>query len=443
MNDDVCALVPGDKSVGIRAMLLALVAAGPSTLRGVADCRITSTTIEALRTLGAVVDVTTHPHRGLCAGGLDLTITPPTAIAVATTIDCGGSATLARLLSGLLAGCNIATTLIGSEMLSRRPMTRVAAPLASFFGREVLRLRDGHLPAQIITGPAPGGDDVVRPGDSAQVRSAIILAAIGAKQSVTLWSARPGRRHTEQLLRRLGVDVVDSDPGTDGRLRQTVVPAIAALPPIDLDVPGDPSAAAFFEALAALTRRRPLVVAGVIDDDERNGLRRVLLRMRSVDGLRGVVVAAAEIPDLVDEIPILAAVCAGASTPSTLHGLAELRVKESDRLARIIDLLAAFGVRADAVDDDLVITPGPWSAPTAAIVTDHDHRIGMTALVMAAVLDVEVELDDPGCVDESWRGFAGVDGQLAAVGRALRQPTTAVVTTLEDPRVTSALPDRG
>ena len=90
-----------------------------------------------------------------------------------------------------------------------------------------------------------------------------------------------------------------------------------------------------------------------------------------------------------------------------------------------------------------MITPGPWSAPTAAIVTDHDHRIGMTALVMAAVLDVEVELDDPGCVDESWRGFAGVDGQLAAVGRALRQPTTAVVTTLEDPRVTSALPDRG
>jgi len=436
--DVVVALVPGDKSVGIRALLLALLATGPSQVRGLADSHITSTTITALRTLGAEVVVRTRPSRGVVAGAVDVTITPPRTLRAGTTIDCRGSATLARLLLGLLVGRNVEATVVGSEMLSRRPMARVAAPLAAFFGRPVVALTNGCLPAQIITGDVHRvGDDVIRPGDSAQVRSAVMFAAVAAGRALTLWSNRPGRRHTEQLLRWLNVDVVDDD-ALDGRPRRTSLSAVAAVPPIHLDVPGDPSAAAFLEGLAALRGAAELDIVGLLDDEERTGFRRALGRMRKAGGLRGIVVDKDAIADLVDEVPILAAVCAAASSPSTLRGLTELRVKESDRLARIVDLLTAFGVRATVnSDDDLHIVPGPWAAPTAPICTDHDHRLAMTALVMATHAGVAVTLDDDLCVDDSWAGFAGVDGQLAAVAEALGVPSSSRGAS----RVTSAFPD--
>lgn len=411
--DVVVALVPGDKSVGIRALVMALLAREPSHLRGLADCRITTTTIAAIRALGATVDVRVRPQQGVVAGAIDVTITPPTELTADVVIDCAGSATLARLLLGLLAGRNVAATITGSAMLCRRPMARVAVPLSRLFGREVVALTEGRLPARIVTGDVDRvGDDVILPGDSAQVRTAVMLAAVAAGRAVTLWSARPGRRHTEQLLRWQGVDVIDDDVDDAGRPRRTRIPAVTTLPALQLDVPGDPSAAAFLDAYAALTQRRRLDIVGLLDDEERTGLRRALARMRKGGGLRGIIVDAAEIPDLVDEVPILAAVCAGASSPSRLRGLAELRVKESDRLARIIDLLNAFGVDAVLDDDDLQIFPGPWRAPSAPVRTDHDHRLAMTALVMGAVADVPVTLDDDACVDDSWAGFAA---QLAAV----------------------------
>jgi 3-phosphoshikimate 1-carboxyvinyltransferase len=426
MNDVVTVSVPGDKSVGIRALLLALLADGSSNIRGLADSRITSATIDALRTLGAVVDVTTHPTCGLVAGGVDVAITPPHRLRQGTTIDCGGSATLARLLLGLLSGANIEANVVGSEMLSRRPMTRVATPLQALFGEPVIATTAGHLPARIVHGSRVAvGDDVVRPGDSAQVRSAVMLAALAAKRPVTLWSTRPGRRHTEQLLRWLGLSVVDDDADPqdrEARPRRTTIAGGQHVPAINLDVPGDPSQAAFLDALAVLSRGRSIDVVGVLDDIERTGMSRVLRRMQRDGGLRGVTVDAHDVPDLIDEVPILAAVCAGASSSSTLHGLDELRVKESDRLARIVDLLTAFGVRTVVDGDSLTIEPGPWTAPTSPICTDHDHRVGMTALVMARVLGVDVELDDPDCVKESWAGFVGDNGQLAAAALAVGLP---------------------
>ena len=438
----VVVLVPGDKSVGIRALLLALLANGPSHLRGLADSHITSTTIAALRTLGADVAVRTRPCRGVVAGAVDVTITPPLTLRAGTTIDCRGSATLARLLLGLLVGKNVEATVVGSEMLSRRPMARVADPLGFFFGRRVVALTNGCLPARIITGDVHGvGDDVIRPGDSAQVRSAVMFAAIAAGRPLTLWSQRPGRRHTEQLLRWLGVAVIDDDDDGAGRTRRTSLPAVVAVPAIHLDVPGDLSAAAFLDGLAALRGAAELDIVGLLDDEERNGFRRALARMREGGGLRGIVVHKDAVADLVDEVPILAAVCAAASSPSTLMGLTELRVKESDRLARIVDLLTAFGVSATINDDDdLHIEPGPWTEPVEPIRTDHDHRLAMTALVMAAHAGVAVTLDDDACVDDSWAGFAGVDGQLAAVATALGVPSSSSSRGVS--RVTSAFSDR-
>jgi 3-phosphoshikimate 1-carboxyvinyltransferase len=435
-HDAVVIDVPGDKSWSIRALLLTLLADGPSAVRRVPPGRITTHTLGALRGLGATVDVEAGD------GGLTVRVQPPVAVRAGVVVDCGGSATLARLLLGLLAGKGVEATVVGSTMLSRRPMGRVAAPLAHFFGRDVIATTEGRLPARVLAGPPPPAGVVVEPGDSAQVRASVMLAALAARQPVTLWSALPGRRHTEQLLRRLGSVVVDDDVGPHGRARRTQLRP-APVRAFDLTLPRDPSQAAFLQVLA-VGGRRPLAVVDVIVDAERAGLLEVMrtagidVAMSHVveqDGLRTATVVvgpgvpgpltlpAGLVPDLVDEVPVLAALCARASGPCNLQGLAELRVKESDRLARIADLLRTFGIPVD-VDSDgasLVVGPAAPRAPASPIVTDHDHRIGMTAHVLArlgrAPDDVlPFTLDDDGCVDESWPGFVDV---VSAAHRAL------------------------
>jgi 3-phosphoshikimate 1-carboxyvinyltransferase len=459
MSDTVVVQVPGDKSWSIRALLLALLAHGPCVVRGVPRARITDATLEALRVLGArvEVDVSDDIHEGALppggswvkktspAAGLTVQVTPPRQLRDDVVVDCGGSATLARLLCGLLAGRGVAATIVGSAMLSRRPMRRVADPLAQWWGREVLATTEGRLPVRVLPGPPPPSHDVaLHPGDSAQVRSAVLIAALASQRPVTLWSERPGRRHTEQISRRLGSVVVEDDVGPHGRCRRTrLQPAPVTV--FDLTVPADPSAAAFVQVLAARSPGR-VSIPGLIVDVERAGLLEVFRRagvlvelddVIECDGLctatvtvgpgRGVAappplhVEADLVPDLIDEVPALAAWCAGASTPSTLCGLAELRVKESDRLARLVELLGAFGVSAIGNGDQLQVVPRPPQPPSGVIVTDHDHRIGMTAHVLARLGrspsdTLPVVLDDEACIEESWPGFVTA---LAAAQRAL------------------------
>lgn len=434
---DVVVDVPGDKSWSIRALLLTLLADGPSTVRRVPPGRITAHTLDALRSLGAVVDVDVEP------GNLTVRVGPPAAVRAGVVVDCGGSATLARLLLGLLAGLGVEATIVGSPMLSRRPMERVAAPLARLFGRDVIATTDGRLPARILPGPPPPANVVVEPGDSAQVRAALMLAALAARRSLTLWSALPGRRHTEQLLRRLGNVVVDDDVGPHGRARRTRLEP-APVRAFDLTLPRDPSQAAFLQVLAVYSPGA-LTIHDVIVDAERAGLLELMgpagadiaiTDLVERDGLRtGTVVVgpglstsitlpSALVPDLVDEVPVLAALCARAADPCRLEGLAELRVKESDRLARIVDLLRAFAIPVDVDGDDLVITPATPRTPTVPIVTDHDHRLGMSAHVLARLGrapddTLPITLDDDGCVDESWPGFVDV---VTATHRALWTP---------------------
>ena len=449
----VTATVPGDKSIAIRALLLALLADGRSCIDNVPDSRISDVTIRALRTLGADVTVTrVAPGRAVDSGSLTVVVVPPARLAQQTTIDCGGSATLVRLLMGLLAGAGVDAVLTGSVMLSRRPMGRVSEPLRTLFGRHVVVTTDGHLPVRLQRGAGPQPDCVITPGDSAQVRAAVMLAAVAAAVPVTLWSSHPGRRHTEQLLARLGCGVIDDDVDADsGRARRTRLHPVP-VGGFSYTVPADPSAAAFLQALSTTGRTgATLRIEHLVIDAERRGFIDVLARMGArVDidnavaahGLRtatvttgagllgGVDVSAREVPELVDEVPILAALCTRGMAPSTLRGLAELRVKESDRLARIIDLLQAFGATAAMIDDDsLQVTPGPARRPDRIIQTDHDHRIAMTAAVLAAMqqgdgddVSEAVVLDDADCADESWPGFVA---QLAAVRAALMDPPTS------------------
>jgi 3-phosphoshikimate 1-carboxyvinyltransferase len=260
-----------------------------------------------------------------------------------------------------------------------------------------------------------------------------------------LWSALPGRRHTEQILRRLGSTVVDDDVGPHGRPRRTRLVS-GPVRAFDVTLPRDPSQAAFLQVLATASPGR-LAITDVIVDAERIGLIALmgnagldiaLTDALEQDGLRTATVVvgpgtpgpitlvATAVPDLVDEVPVLAALCARASAPCHLRGLAELRVKESDRLARITDLLRSFAVPVD-VDSDgdgLVVSPATPRAPATPIVTDHDHRIGMTAHVLARLgrppdRTLPITLDDDGCVDESWPGFVDV---VTAAHRALWTP---------------------
>ncbi|MDP2345681.1 MAG: hypothetical protein Q8O67_32360 [Deltaproteobacteria bacterium] len=422
--------IPGDKSTSTRALLLSLLADGRCTVDNVPLSRTTDHVLAVLRQLGAEVDVV----------GTSVTVSPPPAIPSGQTIDCGGSATLARILMGLLAGANVDAVVDGSEMLRRRPMERVRKPLNDYFGREVLSLQDGKLPARLHAGPPPTTTTAIECMESAQVRSALCFAAMAAGLPFPVTgTTSKARRALEHLCSEIGISSADPH-----------------VPPFHAMTPNDPSAEAFPLALA-VALGRGLVVDGppYRGGFDRSGFHLAVVKMGASFGpgfrgapapgrltdefapgyvpantrlsprsgpLTGIVLAADPVPEaslsagrhvytlglwtLIDEIPILAALCALASTPSRLCGLAELRVKESDRVSRTAEMLQAFGAAVVEEGDDLVIEPSQLRAPTQAIRTDHDHRIAMTALTLGRILDVDVELDDEDCVDESWRGFA-------------------------------------
>ena len=438
-NLDVSISVPGDKSTSTRALLLALLAEGQSSVDNVPLGRTTDRVVAVLRQLGAKVDVV----------NTRVTVVPPAQLPSGATLDCGGSATLARILIGLLAGANVDAVVDGSAMLRRRPMDAVRNALAHYFGRDVVSLCDGCLPARIHRGAPPTSTETLTMLGSAQIRSALCFASITARRPFPITGVTSSaRRSFENLCAQIGLD-----------------PTSARVPVFDVTTPSDPSAEAFPIA-AALALGRGLVVDGTpypgldrmgfqfairkmgaeLSPDRRGATSvsdlmpantRLLPRTRP---LTGIVVAAdpvvpphglrpnAHVYDeglwmLMDEIPVLAALCALATTPSRLCGLAALRVKESDRISRTAQMLQAFGAAVVEEGDDLLIEPATLHAPRVPIRTDHDHRIAMTALTLARILDVGVELDDEDCVDESWRGFqAFIDDTVARLREQSLQP---------------------
>jgi len=452
--------LPGDKSIATRALLLALFADGPCVIAGAPPSRTTTRVCEVLRRLGADVVVADNRSHDVdrfdgSASGLRIEVRPPRRLTSGAVLECGGSATLARIVIGLVAGAGIDATVDGSAMLRQRPMARVADPLNTWFGRPVVTLHEGHLPARIHGGAAPIAAPLAAPlvdvVASAQVRSALTFAAIAAGRPFPLQENREGRwrQHLEELCHALGI--------------YAAAPLVRRF---HWRVVGDPSAAAFPLAAVAAFAGPPRRVAftGLYTGRGRTGLVRCLAAMGAdvvvkaggagdgddgddgdggdggsvviVSGrpLRGIELAPDPIPagaltagphvlcgelwGLIDEIPVLAMLCALATTPSRLSGLRELRVKESDRVARTAEMLQAFGAAVVEAGDDLVIEPAPLRRPTTVIRTDHDHRIAMTALTLGKILGVAVELDDDSCVDESWPGFAAF---LDDVDRRLRK----------------------
>ncbi len=385
---------PGEKSISHRSLLLAALAEGTSVVHGLSDGADVACTLEAVAAMG--VEVERRPDGAVVLHGGRSRLRAP-----AGPIDCGNSGTAMRLLAGFVAGFEWETVLTGDDSLSRRPMDRVAEPL-ELMGATVSGSGERCLPPLRVRGAALRGIDWTSKVASAQVKSAILLAGLDATGPTTVREAVTTRTHTEEMLVEAGADLT-VEPWGEGRV-VTVHPS--ALRPVDRTVPGDPSAAAFFVVAGCVVPQSVVDVREVYSGPARLGFATVVRGMGGqvtfmLDGdlaapgrttaitaqagpLRGTEVAAAEIPSL-DEIPILAVAAAAAEGVTVFHDVGELRVKEVDRLAAVVDLVTAFGGQAEASGDTLRITGiGPRQRLHGAHFDSRgDHRMAMAAAVAA------------------------------------------------------------
>ncbi len=378
--------VPGDKSISHRALLLAALAEGTSTITGLSDGDDVERTAGAVEALGATVDRTDGI---VSVAGGRARLRPPI-----DTIDLGNSGTGMRLLTGVVATLPGTTRLTGDASLRSRPMDRVAEPLGRM-GATVEGAGPNCLPPLSVAGGTLHGIDYTPPMASAQVKSAVLLAGLDAVGETVLREPVATRAHTEEMLAAAGADLTVERAGT-GRVirvrRSTLSPGRFA-------VPGDPSQAAFWVVAGLVVPGSRVTVTGVHLGVERTGFLAVLDRMGAgitvvEDGtdtgsltaewapLIGTTVDAAEIPSL-DEVPVLAVAAAVAEGPTRFREVGELRVKESDRLEGTAELVRAFGGRASVEGDDLLVVGGARLVP-GQVDARGDHRMAMAAAVAGA-----------------------------------------------------------
>lgn len=410
--------VPGDKSISHRALMLSVLAEGTSVLRGILCSADIESTAAVLRLLGADIaplsDELTVEGVGL--GGMRA---PP------SDLDCGNSGTTARLVAGIVAGQPIRARFTGDSSLSARPMKRIADPLAAMGA--TLSFENGDGLPMTVGGAQLHGVDWDTGAASAQVKSAILLAALVSRVEVTVRETARSRDHTERMLTALGAQV-----HSQGAITHMAPPS--ALRPLAFAVPRDPSSASFFIALATLADEGELLLPGVCTNATRGGFISALARMGgSIDlenpsselgediatlrvrpaSLRALQIVAADVPSLIDELPMLACVAAGVGVALEIHGAAELRLKESDRIRAIVENLRRVGAVAEERADGLVVREGRKKL-SGRILTRGDHRIAMAFGVLARVPGNEITVDDPGCVAVSYPGFwADLDRAVA------------------------------
>ena len=401
--------VPGDKSISHRALMLGGIAHGTTRISGFLDSADCRATLEALRTLGVQIErpgagevlITGAGFRGLRAS--------------AAPLDMGNAGTAMRLFMGLLAGQPFDSTLIGDASLMRRPMERVATPLR-LMGAQ-LDTQDGHPPVHIHGGAALRAIDYTLPMASAQVKSAILLAALRANGHTRVSEPAPTRDHTERMLQGFGVQLERSGATVAMRGGQT-------LRGTAVNVPGDISSAAFFIVAGCLAAPAGLTLRGVGVNPTRTGLIDMLrlmgaqidIRPQQSAGpepiaditvhaapLRGVVIPPHLVPLAIDELPVffIAAACATGETVVT--GAAELRVKESDRLAVMASGLEAVGVRCELLSDGIRIQGGGLRG--GRVNSHGDHRIAMAFAIASVRAGAAIEIDDVANVGTSFPGF--------------------------------------
>jgi 3-phosphoshikimate 1-carboxyvinyltransferase len=411
--------VPGDKSISHRAVMFNAAGEGDARVTGLASGRDVASTMGAMRALGAVVEKTGDGAVRIRGRAMRFERRPG-------EIDCENSGTTMRLLAGLLAGQDgLEATLVGDASLSKRPMKRVAAPLALLGG--VLETTDGHAPL-LIRGRTLSPATISLEVASAQVKSAVLLAGLQAAGMTTVVEPVTTRDHTEKLLAAMGVPVAVD--GVRAAVTGASVPAC-----VDVAVPGDPSSAAFLLVAAALVPGSDVTVENLCLNPTRLGFLEVLRRMgAAVDcrvlgqtggepvgsircrasALRAFRIEGDEVPAAIDELPLLAVAAAFAEGESVIADAVELRVKESDRIATTAAMLRAFGIEVEEKDDGMVVRGGrPCGGGNVA--THGDHRIAMAGAIAAlAAAPGGVTLDDAAAIDVSFPEFFQTLGRLGA-----------------------------
>ena len=408
---DLEIAVPGDKSISHRAVIIAALSNGVCTLQGFLPSEDCMHTVNAVRALGIKIE---QPEpTTLIVHGKKRVLTPPT-----SEINCGNSGTTMRLLAGLLAGQPFESRLVADAGLSRRPMGRVIAPLSEMGANIVAEGPDQTAPLRVHGGSLRGIH--YRPSvASAQVKGALLLAGLFARGKTTVEEPSPTRNHMEKMFSYFLVRTATEEPGSITVFGDQVPESR------DFAIPGDISSAAFWLVAAAAQRRGHLLVRDVGLNDTRTALLGVLLRMGAqvreavedvdqieprgiveVTGfpLKGTVIQGKEVPRLIDELPILSVAGALANGRTVIRQAAELRVKESDRIAAIAHNLRGMGGQVAELNDGLEIS-GPAPLHGAEVASFGDHRIAMAFAIAGLFAEGETIVQDAECIRESYPGF--------------------------------------
>lgn len=407
--------VPGDKSVSHRAVMFAALADGVTRVDGFLEGEDTRATAAIFARLGVQIDMPSPSTRIVQGVGLH-GLRPPV-----TVLDCGNAGTGMRLLAGLLAGQAFDSVLVGDESLTRRPMRRVVEPLAAM-GAVIGTEPDGTAPLRIRGGQPLTGSDYVSPVASAQVKSAVLLAGLYARGVTRVREPHPTRDYTESMLRTFGVNVREHDGWIE------LQPPTVLTSPGQVTVPGDFSSAAFFLVAASVVPGSDLVIENVGINPRRTGLLDVLLLMgaditvlnrRDAGGepvadlrvrsapLRGIAVPPASVPDMIDEFPALFVAAALADGETVITDAAELRVKESDRIAVMAAGLRAMGAVIEEQPDGARISGGALRGGVA-VDSAGDHRCAMAMVVAAQRADAPVTITDCANVATSFPDFVSL-----------------------------------
>ena len=406
-------VMPGDKSVSHRAVMLSALADGASRVTGFLEGEDTRATARIFGQMGVRIDTSSSGERVVHGVGLRGLRAPE------SVLDCGNSGTAMRLLCGVMAGQGFDSVLTGDASLSRRPMRRVTEPLASM-GAVIETTEAGTPPLRVRGGRVLHGVDHASPIASAQVKSAVLLAGLYAEGETSVTEPRPTRDYTERMLRAFGWPV-------EFELGRARLSGGHTLHATDIVVPADFSSAAFFIVAASIVPGAELVLRNVGMNPRRTGLLHVLRAMganimeqdaRDAGGepvanlvvrhasLRGIEVPVEHVADMIDEFPALFVAAACAEGVTTIRGAEELRVKESDRIAVMATGLRALGVRIEETPDGAMIEGGALHG--GAVESHGDHRIAMAFVVAGAVADGKVTIHDCANVATSFPGFAGL-----------------------------------
>ena len=419
--------VPGDKSISHRALILAALTVGESTVAGLLEGEDVLRTADAMRALGARLergeDGVWRIH-GVGVGGF---------AAPAAPLDFGNSGTGCRLVLGAVAGCPVTATFDGDASLRKRPMRRVLDPVERMGARVIEEAEGGRLPITLAGATDPMPIVYESPVPSAQLKSAVLLAGLSAPGETTVIESEASRDHTERMLKHFGAKIVSKPHGEHGRrITLTGQPELSAAHVV---VPADPSSAAFPLVAALLVPGSEVILEAVMTNPLRTGLYTTLREMgadiealetRSDGGeevadlrvrfsaLKGVEVPAERAPAMIDEYPVLAVAAAFAQGVTRMKGLQELRVKESDRLEATADMLRANGVIVEIEGDDMIVHGAASVTGGGEVATHMDHRIAMSAVVMGLASEQPVRIDDSAFIATSFPGFVELMRGLGA-----------------------------